>query len=613
MKRKLYVLLVGINRYPSGIPALEGCVADVEDVRAFVEERLGYFDVNVEVLVDEMATRGNVIRLFRTHLCRAGEEDAVWFHFSGHGSRTRAPEEFLEFEPDGMHESLVCYDSRSEGGLDLADKEMAVLFAEVARRNPHILATFDCCHSGSGVREGASEGAGARFVSRSNKERPLSSYMDGYYVKHGISIPNVKMVFFAGCGKSEQAWEDSNHRGIFSRLLCGILRESRGRMSYADLFLRLRSAVQSSENIQNPQLECYEGVSAYHRFLDGWSPPMGKTYSVFQRDNAWFIRCGQIHGLLLNPLSPVRFSVKCPGGDSNSLGSTLSVRAVHIGIQESEIVAENGCVLDKKNDYEGIIEELPVPPLLVSLSGELPGIELVEEVRRERSGSLVDFARDDNSPEFKVSCRKGNIRILNQTTGRSLLELDGYSEENAQLLIMQLMKIERWKRLSRLDNSHSRLDSRAVDFGVCQLLEDNSERKLGSGEVLLELDESCDARGGIPYRIKVGNHSDRVLFFTLLYFAPDFGIRTILPCQEIWNSEKETILDDGHALFIPNRTIPEVVDTFVLVVTTERIDDFVFGHYGIGEWQQREIKAFGKNNGDWFAKRITIKTVWAAD
>ena len=291
----------------------------------------------------------------------------------------------------------------------------------------------------------------------------------------------------------------------------------------------------------------------------------------------------------------------------------LSVRAVHIGIQESEIIAENGCTLNEKHNYEGFIEELPVPPLLVTLDGDIRGIELIEEAHRERAGSLVDFTREDNPSLFKVSCEKGGMTLLARDSRRSLLELGGYSRENTRLLIVQLMKIERWERLRKLDNHRSRLDSQEIEFGFFQLTEGKSERKISSSEVVLEFDEHHDVRGGIPYRIKVANHSGGVLFFTLLYFVPDFEIRSIWPCQKIWSGDKEIVLDDGHALFIPNRNVSEVVDTFVLVVSTERIDEFVFSQSGVGDWQQREIKAFGKHLGDWFTKRITIKTKWATD
>ena len=62
----------------------------------------------------------------------------VVFQYCGHGARWKSAGPFMEFFPDGKDEGLVCYDSRKPGGFDLADKELAILLAEVGRNDPHI-------------------------------------------------------------------------------------------------------------------------------------------------------------------------------------------------------------------------------------------------------------------------------------------------------------------------------------------------------------------------------------------------------------------------------------------------------------------------------------------
>ena len=47
----------------------------------------------------------------------------------------------------------MCFDSRSPGSWDLADKEIAKLIGDVAAKGPHVAVILDCCHSGSGTRE----------------------------------------------------------------------------------------------------------------------------------------------------------------------------------------------------------------------------------------------------------------------------------------------------------------------------------------------------------------------------------------------------------------------------------------------------------------------------
>lgn len=87
--RKL-ALLVGINQYPRSIPALKGCVTDVELHAALLIYRFGFAPADVLTLTDEAATRSNIESAFITHLGeQARPGDIVVFHFSGYGCLIR--------------------------------------------------------------------------------------------------------------------------------------------------------------------------------------------------------------------------------------------------------------------------------------------------------------------------------------------------------------------------------------------------------------------------------------------------------------------------------------------------------------------------------------------
>ncbi len=151
MARNLYALLVGINEYPEGVPALYGCVNDINAFETYLHGRVdkGEVDLHLLKLTDTQATRQGIIDGFRQHLKKAGPQDVALFYYSGHGSQELAPEEFRPIEPDLMNETLVCWDSRIPDGHDLADKELALLIAEVEEKSPHFVIIMDCCHSGS--------------------------------------------------------------------------------------------------------------------------------------------------------------------------------------------------------------------------------------------------------------------------------------------------------------------------------------------------------------------------------------------------------------------------------------------------------------------------------
>jgi len=171
---RIYALLVGINDYPPSVGKLQGCINDVDHFQDWLSDTFDPRKLKLEILKNGDATRGNIIEMFRAHLGQAGREDVVLFHYSGHGARSKSAAAFKRFYPDGKDEGLVCYDSRAPGGFDLADKELAVLLAELARNDPHIAVVLDCCHSGSGTR-GADDftQARARATYEIFDDRPL--------------------------------------------------------------------------------------------------------------------------------------------------------------------------------------------------------------------------------------------------------------------------------------------------------------------------------------------------------------------------------------------------------------------------------------------------------
>ena len=145
-------------------------------------------------LRNEQATREAVIDGFRGHLAGAGPGDVTLFYYAGHGSQEQAPEQFWHLEPDRLDETLVCYDSRTPGCWDLADKELARLIDEVTDRAGHVAVILDCCHSGAGTRGELAEGVTIRRAPIDGRIRPLDSFLAGV-VEEGAGDSR------AGCGR----------------------------------------------------------------------------------------------------------------------------------------------------------------------------------------------------------------------------------------------------------------------------------------------------------------------------------------------------------------------------------------------------------------------------
>ncbi len=307
MARTIYALLVGINQYASpNIPVLYGCINDIREVETYLRERIAGDEYNLQavVLKNEEATRQAIIDQFRTHLCKAGSDDVAFFYYSGHGSQERTPPEFWQLEPDKLDETLVCHDSRTPDHYDLADKELAMLIAEVSRRDPHIVIILDSCHSGSGTRN-ATLGA-VRHISTDERSRPLNSFivtpteMVSLSATRNISetksdwvnLPLGKYVLLAACHDYETAKElplNGQSRGVFSYFLMEALQRTGHTQTYRDLFKRVEALVQNLVQDQSPLIEVSDISYLSQPFLGGAFSPIAYFTLKQNKEYGWVI------------------------------------------------------------------------------------------------------------------------------------------------------------------------------------------------------------------------------------------------------------------------------------------------------------------------------------
>lgn len=139
VSRRLAVV-VGINAYSQGVPALTSAVHDARAVAAVLAEAQGY---EVTLLLDGEATLAGIrAALLRTVEAARGH-DRVIFYFAGHGIAEDAGP-----EGDGPRGYFLPHDasaSRSESFLAMDEVR-----ATLARPNVHhLLLLLDCCFAGT--------------------------------------------------------------------------------------------------------------------------------------------------------------------------------------------------------------------------------------------------------------------------------------------------------------------------------------------------------------------------------------------------------------------------------------------------------------------------------
>ncbi|WVN88956.1 uncharacterized protein L203_104171 [Cryptococcus depauperatus CBS 7841] len=144
-KRK--ALLIGVNYFGSSAE-LAGCINDVHNVQKFITANYGYRPENIVILTDDMndprtmPTRDNIIRAMKWLVSGAERDDALFFHYSGHGTQT---EDVNGDEVDDDDEAICPVDYESAGLL--IDDDIHELLVTPLPAGCRLTAIFDSCHS----------------------------------------------------------------------------------------------------------------------------------------------------------------------------------------------------------------------------------------------------------------------------------------------------------------------------------------------------------------------------------------------------------------------------------------------------------------------------------
>ncbi len=555
-EKKLYALLVGIDKYPAGVPQLNGCINDINEVTHFLHTSFDYLNPQILTLENQQATRQNIIDAFRTHLCKANNNDSVIFYYSGHGSRENAPQEFWEEFPTHKNETLVCYDSRLAGGFDLADKELAVLISEVAKQNPHIVICLDCCHAGSGTRDSI-DLVRVKQVEKEGSLRGLEQYIDGFYSKRfqitgKIDVPQSKHILLAACQENERAYETSANRGLFTLTLLNCLKDVQS-LSYADLFNRIAVYVKEKEYRQHPNLEFFGGFNPHVLFLTGIATDRVDTFPITYDSEglAWKAQKGSIHGLSIEYNKAATIWIF----SSNTTSFTekyLFTKGKITNVQMLDSIVIPEAKLDNQQQYIGVL-----------IDGNRKYATIYCEVSTEELSALSEYLRIEKAFADYWVLQSGNlIQVIHRTSKKIIIEKEHLFEIN-----QVLRNIVRWENIKQLHNSESKLRKEEIEFSLAV-----DEQSIDGDDIQLILDQN--ERGEVipkHYTLSVSNHSKFELYFKLIFVSPLYGIIE-LGKSTIPANETGVIVKNRLGFFSEQYADDESNCLFKLIVSTGEID-----------------------------------------
>ncbi len=652
-RRNIKVLSLGIDRYAhESIPNLGGAVSDARKLRQFFTESLQIPPENYVALYDEAATRTAIIANFRAHFGNLTAGDIAVLHFSGHGSWEPCSDAFIEADLDpegGRNEVLVCHDSRVDESLPIADKELRLLVAEAEQDSKgdliedlHFVCLFDCCHSGSMLRQGTGN-VRNRLCRDSNQQRALGDYLEGQYQQmETLHIPPANFILLAACSPSESALEDDNG-GFFTNALLAQLEvaNTQNRFpSYAELFPILRERIfQQSHTSQTPHLEPVGKVNPYDTFL-GLPGNSATPYpAIVRQDDKWKVNRGAIHGVVYDDVCHQALPIFRTTDMHQAIGwcSVASVELEYTLIQD---IRFEGSAITPDSDSDQILSQSH-QEFRVGLSGRPLPIRIDRRTEEKRATELLEglqassFLLLTDAARYSLIITDDVVQLLGPNQER-LIAIKDYSKNTTDSILQFLFQISRWETIKLLtNNKSSRIKPEKITLsfefrdsnGMIQSI-DKSQPDQDHEVIEVEYDP---VHGPILYSIKMTHFNSRRLYCYLLHLDRKFGMKQkhenytkyILLGEDIYLYQSIT---DRIGLGIGDDHTNEIEDTFVLVAGLQPLSvPYAFEQAGLGKHFQKTIDAATLdgsgtntredlsigvwNETEWVTRKIRVRTI----
>lgn len=542
----LHALFVGINEYSNPQFNLRGCINDLEEFSAYIKACYEpFYDLHFQILKNEDATRANVIKGLQ-NLQVAKDGDFCLFFFAGHGSYWKAPDEFSHLEPDGKLVSMVCYDSRHNGILDLMNKELSHLIWEITYgKQVHFLAITDCCHSKSMFRN--MEGVrmiGGQEVAFSVEQ--LYKYEEYEKREDGKLTPKIgQFIHLAACLENQTAKEvytKKRFRGIFTYCLIEALRGSQNHISYAEIIGMTSIRIRSNVYEQSAQLDLTDSLNKDLLFLSNKSAEgIPVQYINYEKDKGWIVSMGAIHGLIEGTeQAPNVFQLETDG----ALIQTTTIHPAHALVEGMEAYPKN-----KVFEAYLLQKNQKTIPVGLAKGSNLAVVDLLEkELKSSKSSRFSLVPREQaaylihaNEKELSLTPNGEERPLFKRVKGQDLAAVIDF--------LNKLEKVFNWVQLSELKKEQTRIRPSEYSIEVYRITEPGNDRDDAPKELVdwreaIYLYNQRDTYGEVlppAFQFKVKNTGHRSLWFSLLFLADDFGISNQLlpnvqlaPGQEAW-------------------------------------------------------------------------------
>lgn len=251
-------LFVAIDKYPSNSGWTEIHATNDYKLVLPMLKHYGYKEADITVLLNEKATKSNIIKALSAMCNHAKAGDYIYIHFSCHGQQMIDDN---GDEPDGLDEALIPYDARRrylkgiyEGENHLRDDQLAIFLNKLRTKigtKGNVTVVLDACHSGTADRDGDDElysrGTTYVFAPEGYRINIPSSETISLQLQQGKHLAPITIL--AACKPDEINYEykskvDSVYYGSLSYALRSVLKAD-SKKSNAEFYESLNNEIQT--------------------------------------------------------------------------------------------------------------------------------------------------------------------------------------------------------------------------------------------------------------------------------------------------------------------------------------------------------------------------------
>jgi hypothetical protein len=630
--RKLYALLVGINEYARPlIPSLKGTHQDVDNIQNHLEEQYKEtFELEIKVLKDGAATRGNIIKELEQHLGKASENDVALFFFAGHGSWTTENEALKSSDVIEIEKTLICHDSRTTKKYDLSENELLVLFNYIGRNKSDLIVMIDACHS---MKFESHAGQTTRSFDGIKQPRKVEHYLYDatiksnkfYYYKEILKHKKVKnfpaptYVGFYACNTSEYA-EENEKGGWFTQGLIDGLNSNKMAQTYFQTYNAILSQMIDYPVNQTPIFEAYSGFDVNRVFIDGTpSNKKAKRFKVSREKtgNEYSIQFGAQLGFPLDLKRSISFNL-FEEKDATEVVGTGELQ--FIGMKTSPIHLSLSAT-EHADSYWAELLDLTITPMPIGFFGAPEDLDALNKNLEKQDIGQIIFVTNAKECRFnlkweaEVEC----YRLYEKDRPIFVLEFERLSIPNEALLdlfISTLEHLNQWHSTVELSNPKSAIDSKDVVLrfntpkiedtkavqciyskGGSEIQTDlknaNSQPQKEYTKILLE----CEDEEVFEYEVGIKNVSfSQNYYIACLLISADYGVIPLgfnihLPARE----SIDNIIDPNYSSLLIGRYEDTNITNYLKVIISKdelpTIEGFMLSELNLEQRLEYQLKS----------------------